>query len=510
MFGSLRALSSSDGRAGERLAGHDAIGGRPKRPQIGRMGELVTIERPKRAERERVAQNKRLVVDAVLGHAYPRDVPVIFSNGMGAESGYLTLRLLDDPTYRDFDLGRLVIVSAQTGFEDPATARFVEDVLMPRARAHRVRWIQVGRRSPHEGGGYVILDDSREPRVCFVAGAYTIQQEMREAGTVPTLAGERKCSLHSKAAPVEAVISEYLGLEGKPYRHIFGYSRGEEGRVAKSEAAVAARNLERARREAPRRERGKKAECTLKDAWWLDGASRAVAEGRGEMGEYPIVREGKTRDECVAWIAANYGASAPKSRCVFCCFQKPERDPSVVARWLETPAELVAEALAIELASLRLNPRIMLFGDSTMREHVERAGYCEALDLLEETLASVEHAVYRVRRVITAPGKGPRRLERMAVGARDEIEALFAREFAPGRTTRELHGAVYAFVHERERDVFPTFEEYFVIAPAYAGDKVAGRPETFEQTWLKYDPAAVPTAGVTTQRALLFGDPAVA
>jgi len=474
------------------------------------MGELVTIKRANRAARELAARNRRLVVDRVLARTYPADVPVIFSNGMGAESGYLLLRLVDDPAYRDFDLDRLVVLSAQTGFEDPATASFVEDVLMPRARAHRVRWIQIGRRAAREGGGYVILDDTREPRVCYIGGAYTIQDEMRDAGTVPTLAGERKCSIHAKADPCEAVISEYLGLEGKPFRHIYGYSRGEEGRVAKSEAAVAERNLERERRRLPKRDRGRKAECTLKDLWWLDAAERAIAEGRGEMGDYPILREGKTRDECVAWVAERYGAAAPKSRCVFCCFQKPERDPQVVARWLATPPEMIAEALAIELASLRLNPRILLFGDSTMREHIERAGYREALDALDATLSRVDHAIYRVRRVVTAPGKGPRRLEQLAVGPRADVEALFEREYLGGRTRRELHGATYAFVHERREGTFPTFEEYYVVAPAFAGDKVAGRPETFETMWLTYDPNAAPAAGVTAQRPFLFAEAAIA
>ena len=70
----------------------------------------------------------------------------ILSFGMGVESSALLLSWLERPESRDFDLERdLVVITAQTGGEHPDTKWLCEQYLLPRMRAHCVRYVQVAR-----------------------------------------------------------------------------------------------------------------------------------------------------------------------------------------------------------------------------------------------------------------------------------------------------------------------------------------------------------------------------
>jgi hypothetical protein len=120
----------------------------------------------------------------------------ILSYGMGVESSALLLRWLERPESRDFDLERdLIVITAQTGGEHLDTKRLCEQHLLPRMRAHRVRYVQVARAGHLEADGIIVLSDTREPFTVHIQGVYTLAEELRSAGTVPQFSGDRICSL---------------------------------------------------------------------------------------------------------------------------------------------------------------------------------------------------------------------------------------------------------------------------------------------------------------------------
>jgi hypothetical protein len=66
--------------------------------------------------------------------------------------------------------------------------------VLPRLAEHGVRFFQIARsqrRTTRAGGGVIVLDDSRQPERLYVKAAYTLEQEMLSAGTVPQRGGMR-------------------------------------------------------------------------------------------------------------------------------------------------------------------------------------------------------------------------------------------------------------------------------------------------------------------------------
>src|SRR5258708_8685233 len=68
-------------------------------------------------------------------------VPV-FSYGMGVESTALLLRLLEQPSCRDFDIGELIVISAQTAHEWEDTRTDAHRHILPRLRNHNLPHLQ--------------------------------------------------------------------------------------------------------------------------------------------------------------------------------------------------------------------------------------------------------------------------------------------------------------------------------------------------------------------------------
>ena len=115
---------------------------------------------------------------------------------MGVESSALFVHWVDDPLTRDFDLAEdLIVITAHTGDEYPDSGLLVEQHILPRMRAHNVRYVQVARAGHLEADGIIVLSDTRAPREVHLDGAYKLSQELRAAGTVPQFAGEHRCSL---------------------------------------------------------------------------------------------------------------------------------------------------------------------------------------------------------------------------------------------------------------------------------------------------------------------------
>src|SRR6266478_4390267 len=170
-----------------------------------------------------VPRERHFRVPKMMTHFVP-----VFSYGMGVESTALLLRLLEEPSCRNFDIGELIVISAQTGDEWEDTGRDVERYILPRLRQHNVRYVQVGRGGHFERDGIFVLDDSRQPQRCIVAGHYKLSDELRAAGTVPQFGGEHRCSLKFKAFVIETWMNENIF---DPVRHTFGYNAEEQARV---------------------------------------------------------------------------------------------------------------------------------------------------------------------------------------------------------------------------------------------------------------------------------------
>jgi hypothetical protein len=107
------------------------------------------------------------------------------------------------------------------------------------------------------------------------------------------------------------------------------------------------------------------------------------------------------------------------------------------------------------------------------------------LDEFEGRLAAKRWGLYRVRRIYTAKGAALRCVERLQEGSRAEMEALFASKVA-GDTSLEvdtIHGIRYAMFQRRVKDVYPTAEGFFVIAPLFVETKLRGPIEKFDERW---------------------------
>lgn len=53
----------------------------------------------------------------------------------------------------------------------------------------------------------------------------------------------------------------------------------------------------------------------------------------------------------------------------------------------------------------------------------------------------------------------------------------------PPKVIRTLRNIEYHYITEREVDVYPTREGYYVVAPAFMDDKLRGKPEKFNERW---------------------------
>ncbi|UUV32187.1 hypothetical protein NQK81_01685 [Amycolatopsis roodepoortensis] len=122
-------------------------------------------------------------------------------------------------------------MTGMTGQEWPATLALVERNLLPLMAAANVRYLQIARRGLHQADGIDILSDSRSPDKLHLVGAWTLAHEMFDGGTVPQTAGDRLCSQHFKAWPLDTVIAELT--QGRPYRHVMGYEAEETRRAAR-------------------------------------------------------------------------------------------------------------------------------------------------------------------------------------------------------------------------------------------------------------------------------------
>ena len=333
-------------------------------------------------------------------------------------------------------------------------------------RRHRVRYVQVARAGHLEADGIKVLSDTRQPFEIHLQGAYTLQEELSAAGTVPQFSGERRCSLKFKAWVIETWLARELG--GQSYRHALGYNVDEQSRIAKSERAFAGREPETVRvafgfnyDEESRIARAAKYDTALRQGW------------------YPLAAWQWSRERCLEYLKAMTGETWRKSACVYCPFNALKADG--LARMRQFP-EQVAEALMLEYQSLALNPRGTLYRDRTLHSIIASDHHTEALRHFQKRLEAAEYALYRVRRIYRAPGQADRAVEKLMTGSRAEMMSLFEKA-STHLNVRVEHDIFYGYVREREADRYPSVEEFFVVALAAVESKTRHGFEWFEARW---------------------------
>jgi hypothetical protein len=393
-----------------------------------------------------------------------KEIKGVLSYGMGVDSTAILLRWIEDPSSRPCDLDEILVITSMVGDEFKSTADDVAAHILPRLRAHGIRFVQVARAGLLEKDGITILDDSTFPEKLHVEGTYRLSEELRQAATIPTSGGIRKCSVKFKGWVLDGFLGELLG--DASFDHVIGFNSEEGRRVAKDQAAE---------------EKAK----TARKGGKAGGGSGYGGSLSGRRGSYPLVEWDWDRAKCESYITEITGIEWKKSACSFCPFSGGSDECSL--RYTEEP-EGAAQAYELENVALRFNPRMKLFKTKSVASVLAKTGNERALDLGEELLDSRSWKVYELRRVMLpkqADATKRGRTERSVLAVigeltRAEAEAELARQAAEAG----LQVTDGRAVAQDTGEGFPRLERALVAAPSYVADK-AGRygAETFEKVW---------------------------
>jgi hypothetical protein len=388
---------------------------------------------------------------------------IVLSYGLGVDSTALLLRWIEEPASRDFDLSRLLVVTAMTGDEWPRTGELVEEHILPRLRDAGIAYAQVARRGPSNTVGAVVLEAGDSPKELHIEGAYTLHDDLTAAGSVPQTTGKRLCSLKFKGWPIDTYLRDHAP---EATRHAFGYERGEAGRAER---------------------------CASHMPWRLVFGFEAAEQSRARraqdfdsparVAEFPLIEWGWDREDCQRYIYEVTGVPDwPKSACVYCPFaltSKAGRERTL-QRYAEAP-ESALKTLMLEWRALCLNPRAgLIAGDRFVELIAERRPDIAAR--FHQELAVEPHALYRVRRLWRPRREDPekvananRDLQVLATGSRDECR-------------RRLHDlgqvscadGIERVFRVRRRGALPAREDFFVAGPAGARSKAL---RSFDSWW---------------------------
>jgi len=373
--------------------------------------------------------------------------PVVLSYGMGADSTALLLRWIHEPDTRSCDLTELLVVTAMTGDEWSVTGRLVAVHVLPLLRRHGIRYAKVARASARQEHGITVLNDSRDPGAVYLAGDYRLSDELAAAGTMPQVAGSRKCSAKAKGWVLDQFLA--IATAGQPYRHAIGFEAGEAARARR-------------------------------DATYNTSA---------RTGWYPLIEWGWDRAACERYIQARTGATWPKSACTYCPFALCTA--SGRARVLDAYAaepQAGVQALVLEHIAVSLNPRQGLAAGQRLAVLLRASGrHAAVISAFELKLDTMPWHVYEVRRVIlpraadrSKAGTSARSLRALDSGNRQEMLASLRQHAAAHLTpVQSFDGIDRAWLRYRGAG-FPAAEHFYVAAPAGPHDK--HRPG-FDQAW---------------------------
>jgi len=386
---------------------------------------------------------------------------VFLSWGLGADSSAILTRWIVDPTSRDFPLSALTVLVAQTGNEWRDTKELCERYIFPLLRQHGIRLVQVARAGQFEEDGIEVLDDSRQPHTLYIDGAYRLSDELQFAGTVPQFAGVHTCALKFKAF----VLEEWLAQENPQGRvaQVLGYNATEQGRVAKSEYAIAKRiafgfSADEARR--------------ITRANEYDSFTRESF--------YPLLNWNWTRNDCLEFLRKQFNVTWRKSACIFCPYASFKENS--LERFRQFPED-AAQALLLEYTSLCMNHRSTLYKNRSLMTILREAGITTPIQHFNRLRSETLTNTYRVRRIMTSKGHGHRCTQIV-----DSSLPNLVQQYA--LTPKTFHVDDYAIqtAYARERDdTFPAREEFYVTAPATVAARARYGIPWFEQRWSALD-----------------------
>lgn len=354
---------------------------------------------------------------------------VILNYGLGTHSTAAAVNLIENESARDFDLDQLILLTAMTGDEWKSSKVLVETHLLPILRAHSIRYVQVARCGARQADGIRVLSDTREPHELHIEGVYKLSDELKRAGTVPTVCGTRKCSLKFKGWVLDTWIKQ--SFEKAHVRQIIGFHADEGYRVERE---------------------------------------RRYYSGIGPPIEHPLIRWGWNDEDCLNFLRARFGVEWKKSCCSFCMFANGK--PEVIARFREEP-EAAAAAIVLERTAMALNPRMTLYSRRSVEELVEADGNTKALEIANEALSSVEWKLMRVQRLRTNKGVAHRRTEELARGSQSEMSLRLAEIAARMKLPLSFEGRQWRLylLRPQEGNAYPIAEEMLVIVPATVESK---------------------------------------
>lgn len=388
---------------------------------------------------------------------------VVLSLGMGIDSVALLVRWIREAASRGFDLRDLICVTAMTGDEHDRTRELMETYLLPLLREHGIRYVQIARRGQEASTGYEVLDDSRAPERMYMRGSWRLSDEMRAAGTLPSLVkGRRWCSERAKGDPLDWWMRDHVPAG---YTHVVGFAAEERGRAARDTDARQAKEAE-----------GKVVPCVV---------------------SYPLIEWGWDRARCEAYLRQQFdlpdGQGWARSCCTYCPFQATAGSrQELTARWRAQP-DAGADALVLEHTALALNERIGAFGvNRTAVDLARDEGLDAVLEIASKRLAAVKRwSLVEVRRVFDARNHAPE-LKGMAWrgvhahrhGSHDEMLNRLAA--IPDTTTyTDGHGITRAWRRNdrtAEPVSYPAIEWFWVIVPHGLQDK---KRKGFDKVWTR-------------------------
>jgi hypothetical protein len=142
----------------------------------------------------------------------------------------------------------------------------------------------------------------------------------------------------------------------------------------------------------------------------------------------------------------------------------------------------VAEALLLEYQSLCLNPRGTLYRNRTLLSIIAANQHTETLRRFRARLEESEYALFRVRRIYTAPGKADRAVERLETGSRLQMIERFE-QISSSLDVRVERDIRYGYVRERKPKRYLAHEEFFVVGLSVVESKTRYGFDWFEAKW---------------------------
>ncbi|WP_199550148.1 hypothetical protein [Streptomyces sp. N35] len=390
---------------------------------------------------------------ALPGFTTNDDLDTVINWGVGADSSAYIAEMLTDPAGYGIDLDRTVVLYMATGSEWPETRLLADEFMVPLLRERRVRLVQLARNGHLQSDGFTVLDDSRSPERLCERGPWTLWDDQESVGTVPQVAGTRKCSLWAKGDVGDWWLKQTFG--GRPFRQIMGFNADEEGRRFGDQAA-----------------------------------SRMP----GRTGEFPLIDWGWDRRRCETYLFERFGVNWPKSYCTFCCFPTSMGALPAHLERMRTHPDIAGEVLRLEYTAMCLNPNAKLYGRRSLLELFDstepRDKAC--LEAFEREL-DMPWALYHVRRLFLLSEDGRRRpvkrsTEKVDLGRPDQLARRLVAVSAQhgfGVERDPLYGRARAWVRPRAQ-TWPMAEELFVTAPA----RVINKQDPSSSTGPPWSPAA--------------------